>query len=185
MVAASLVATRGVGSCTVRGVARAAGVSPGVVSHYFRDSREMVFAAYRTAHRSSARRFRAQITADGSLAGLLGALEASLPLNDDATAEWKVRIAFWGVSDFGDAIREFEENASDSFVGMLAELLQRHQQAGEVAVGVDTRALATELEALLTGLAIQHLMSPLAHPRESVRERLARQFYRGVQNHDD
>ena len=57
MVAASLVANEGVGRCTVRNLARAAGYSTGVVSHYFRDANEMLFAAYQTAYHSSARRF--------------------------------------------------------------------------------------------------------------------------------
>ena len=96
-----------------------------------------------------------------------------------------MRIAFWGVSDFGEAIREFEEYASDSFAGLLANCLDARQQAGDVGAEVDTRALALELEALLSRLAIQHLMSPRAHPAESIRQRLASQFYRGVQDSEE
>ncbi|MCZ6831082.1 MAG: TetR family transcriptional regulator C-terminal domain-containing protein [Gammaproteobacteria bacterium] len=182
LVAASLVATRGVGKCTVRNLARAAGFSTGVVSHYFSDSSEMLFAAYQTAYRSAARRFRDDLLADNSLTGVLSALERNLPLGPDAVAEWKVRIAFWGVTDFGDAIREFEETASDSFVSLLAEQLQRLQEAGSLPAHPDVHRVATDLEAMLTGLAIQHLMSPAAHPAESIRQRLRERFYQGVQH---
>ncbi len=184
MVAASLVATRGVGKCTVRNLARAAGFSTGVVSHYFRDSGEMLFAAYQTAFRSAARRFRADLLADDSLTGVLSALERNLPLSPDAVAEWKVRIAFWGVTDFGDAIREFEESASDNFVSLLADQLQELQAAGTLRADPNARSVAADLEAMLTGLAIQHLMSPGAHPAESIRRRLRERFYQGVQYSD-
>lgn len=181
MVAASLVANQGVGKCTVRNMARAAGYSTGVVSHYFNDSNDMLFAAYQTAYRSSARRFRHDLQADPSLAGLVNALERSLPLNQDALAEWKVRIAFWGVTDFGDAIRAFEEFSSEGFVTMLAAQLGHLQDQGFLTLHTDARARATDLEALLTGLAIQHLISPGAHPVKSIRRRLREHLYQGVE----
>ena len=181
MVAASLVATRGVGKCTVRNLARAAGFSTGVVSHYFADSSEMLFAAYQTAFRSAARRFRDDLQADNSLEGVSKALQRNLPLSPDAVAEWKVRVAFWGASDFGDSVREFEESASDNFVNLLAQQLDSLQVTRKISRDFNARSIAANLEAMLTGLAIQHLMSPGAHPADSVRRRLQEQLYQGVE----
>jgi TetR/AcrR family transcriptional repressor of bet genes len=174
MVSASLVADRGVGALTVRGLARAAGVSTGVVSHYFRNSEDMLFAAYQTAYRSSGDRFLRDLHGDVTLIGLLTALENTLPVNKEGLAEWKVRIAFWGLSDFGDAIREFEEQSSAAFRQMLVLALQARNFEDNPA------ALADHLEALISGLAIQHLMSPQSHPKESILARLREQFYQGV-----
>ncbi len=178
MVAASLVAERGVAAVTVRGLARAAGVSTGVVSHYFQNSEDMLFAAYRTAYHSSGRRFQAALDQQPGLDGVLAALESSMPTNADGLAEWRVRIAFWGVSDFGETIRDYEEEASAAFMDMLAAALEACDVRG------DCRALATDLEALITGLAVQHLMTPDAHPRDQISERLRVQFYQGVHRYE-
>ena len=178
MVAASLVANQGVARCTVRNVARAGGFSTGVVSHYFRDSGEMLFAAYQTAYRSAARRFRDDLLGDSSLDGVLHALERNLPLTPDAVAEWKVRIAFWGVTDFGEEVRKFEETASDSFVQLLADHVKRAGTALDLARAL---GVAADLEAMLTGLAVQHLMSPSAHPAQSILHRLHEHFYQAIQ----
>lgn len=174
MVAASLVAERGIGALTVRGLARAAGVSTGVVSHYFQDSQDMLFAAHQLVYGSSGRRLLDDLAANTGLEGLMLALGNSLPTESAALAEWKVRIAFWGVSDFGEAVREFEEQASQSFTEVIARELSSRGYVG------NAEALAEDLEAGLTGLAIQHLMSPGVHPAESIRSRFREQFNKGV-----
>src|SRR5690606_29622071 len=95
-IAADLIARGGLEALTIRNVAKAAGYSTAVVSHYFADKRQLLLFIYRAA----IERTRSQI--DAALAkdrgDLKACLDAILPLNEERRRDWLVWFAFWGMA---------------------------------------------------------------------------------------
>ncbi len=178
--AAGLVAAGGLGRATVREVARAAGVSTGAVSHYYTDTGELLFAAYQQAYRNSGRRFQATLADGLSLDALLQALCETLPLQEPACTEWKVRVAFWGAGGLAEEVVRFERQCSEEFQGLLRSRLQLLSRRGEISLAVPVGRAVRSIESLITGMAVQCLVNPGAESERGVRKRLREQLVRGI-----
>ena len=63
--AAQLIATKGIDGLTIRSVAKAAGVSTGVVSHYFSDKRDLLQTTYDVTADDVYGRVSRQVNEDG------------------------------------------------------------------------------------------------------------------------
>lgn len=178
--AGDLVAQQGVAKATIRGVAKKAGVSTGTVSHYYSDSRELLFAAYQLAFKTSSTRFVDAIAIDQSFEGLLRAIGTALPSNEFGLSEWRVRMAFWGVSDYADDIRQFEQAAGDQFRKLICTRLKALVSAGAIQLAVSPIHAARSIEGMLIGTAVQRLVSPDAESNAVAYKRLREQIRRGV-----
>ena len=178
--AGQLIAKQGVAKATVRNVARRAGVSTGTVSHYYSDSRELLFAAYQLAFRTSAARFVMAMENDSSFEGLLKAIANALPCDDITLSEWRVRMAFWGVSDYADDIQQFEQAAGSQFRQLISDRLKALAREKTIRLAVSPVHAARSIEGLLTGTAIQRLVSPGAESSAIAVKRLREQVRRGV-----
>ena len=75
-IAADVIAAEGVEAATVRAIARAAGFSTKVVSHYFQDKRALLLMTYRFAAGSSAQAAAESAGEDDATAYLLSLLPA-------------------------------------------------------------------------------------------------------------
>src|SRR3954468_17892014 len=95
LTAAEIIAEEGIGGLTNGRIAERLSGSTTVVTHYFRSKRELVLHTYQTmASRARARVERA-MTDDDPLAACL---HAHLPLDDETRVEWKVWLAYQGMS---------------------------------------------------------------------------------------
>jgi AcrR family transcriptional regulator len=178
--AGKLVAEQGVAKATIRGVARAADVSTGTVSHYYRDSRELLFAAYQQAFKTSGDRFVDKLNANTSFDGLLKAIAGALPSSPVALSEWKVRMAFWGISDYAEEILAFEQVASEQFRKLIIKRLKTLEDKGAIQLATSTAHAARTIEGLLAGTAIQSLLSPGIESHAVAQRRMCEQIRRGV-----
>jgi AcrR family transcriptional regulator len=176
----TLVAEQGVARATIRGVARAAGVSTGTVSHYYQDSRELLFAAYQQAFKTSGDRFAEALKANPSFDGLLKAVSSALPSSDKGLSEWKVRMAFWGNSDYAQDILKFEQVASEEFRKLIIDRLKTLQRTGEITLATSASYAARTIEGILAGTAIQGLLSPGTESYAVAQKRMCEQIKRGV-----
>jgi len=94
--AVRLVTRAGLEKVTIREVAHELGYSTTVVSHYFKNKKELLFYTYRAAARRSQVRFdAARAAAPGDLQACL---EVFLPLDADRRRDWRVWLAFWGMA---------------------------------------------------------------------------------------
>jgi AcrR family transcriptional regulator len=166
-VAADLIARHGLERVTVREIAAATGFSTTVVSHYFRDKRELLMLAYRLAAARARRRIDAA-TGDAP-ERLRRSVEAILPLDEASRRDWSVWLAFWSVAatdaEFGAEQRRRARETLD--------LMQRLVAA---ALGADSVAAGAAAERLLTtvyGIAMQAVFDPTRWPAKRQRDALA------------
>lgn len=160
-VAADLVATGGADAATVRAVAAAAGFSTKAVTHYFPDKRALMLLTYRHAALRSQARINATQPGGGSdIAGLLHAL---LPTDPQATRDWRVWFAFWGLAMADPVFSAEQRTRMRLTVARIAEVLAADAAYGHIGAGAHT-GIASTLLAALFGLVTQAMFDPEAWP---------------------
>lgn len=167
-----VIARDGVRGADLRSVARDAGWSTGVISHYFGDKQGLLVGALREAAGSVADRMRA-ISRLGDAAGHVRALlEAGMPLDEERAATCRIFYHFSsdGVSDpaFRDELATYYALWRDA----VAAAIQQAQAAGEFP-GFVPSELAESLVGLAEGLGIQGLFDPIAMTPDRLRDRLS------------
>ena len=167
-VAADLVAEGGFDAVTVRDVAAGAGTSTAIVSHYFRDKRELLRFTFAEAAGRARARVDAVLTHDP--ADVAGLCEALLPLDDDRRADWQVWFAFWGraVGD-EDLGAEQRQRVLETRATIAAAV--RAARPGATPASADD--LSRRLLTIITGIAAQAVFDPDDWPPARQRELLA------------
>ena len=167
LAAAALIAEEGIGALTNQRIAERLGASTTVVTHYFRSKRELVLQTYETmASRSRARVEQAIATGADPLAE---ALHALLPLTDETLVEWKVWLAYQGMS-VGDAeLTAIWAGRSKTAVDRIARLIAADVKAGRIRPKVKADVEAGRLFALVQGMSFQSLVDPTHWPAKHLR----------------
>ena len=144
-------------AASMRGIAREAGYTTGVITHYFADKRElMAFAFGLMVNRSAAR-----MVESGEKSGVAGALTEILPLDRERRRETTVWLALMG--------------ASLTDPELAAELRQRYRQAREAvlpvfektfaeATGEEPEDITDEILAVVDGITVDALTDPERYP---------------------
>jgi AcrR family transcriptional regulator len=163
---------RGLGAVTIREVAAEAGVSVGMVQHYFATKDEMLQFAIDGLQEQVGAELRRKLGALGSspdpMAVIRILLLARLPLTRRQRARGQIALSWlvnvgWRPED-QDAVIEGQRR----FCRALVDQLVVAQQLGRVARSVDTDAAAFGLYALSEGLAAE-LLSGLHRRSSAVR----------------
>lgn len=167
LAAAALIADEGIGALTNQRIAERLGASTTVVTHYFRSKRELVLQTYQTvASRSRARVEQAIANGEDPLATSLHAL---LPLTDETRVEWKVWLAYQGMS-VGDAeLTRIWAARSKTAVDRVARLIAADVRAGRIGAGIKPATEAGRLFALVQGMSFQSLVDPARWPARQLR----------------
>ena len=163
-VAARLIAQIGVERVTVRELAKAAGYSTAIVSHYFADKRQLLLFTYQAAAHA------AQVRVDKVLQlapdDLVGSIEALMPLDEARHREWQVWLSFWGMA-IGDP--EFAAEQRRRVLDTrkrLEKVLRAMAQSGKLAKDTDFDMVARELLTMVNGIAVQAGFDPADWPAE-------------------
>jgi AcrR family transcriptional regulator len=164
-----LIATHGLDGVTVAKTAAEAGVSVGLVQHYFTTKDDMLRYAYtqvtgramarvdaRAAelaeHRSSIRR----VVGDG--------LAERLPLDDTRRAEWRVSFTFTARAVDRPDLAEVRNTTEATIRARLTEAITNGKECGEVPQDAEPAAQAAGLLALVDGLGLQVYLDPRTGP---------------------
>jgi AcrR family transcriptional regulator len=140
---------------TVRDVAAAAGVSTGTVVHYFGDKDSVLEAALLDKVQDTGIALRAALTGARSARERLERLvEASLPQSDEVRDEWRLWLTFWGEATRNERLRAVSERQHRRWTRFLGRIIAAGIAAGEFAP-VDAATTATQIAALIDGLAVQ------------------------------
>ncbi|GAB2886177.1 TetR/AcrR family transcriptional regulator [Streptomyces mayteni] len=158
-------ANQGLEAVSLRHVAAEAGVTSGMVQHYFPSKDAMMEFAMRSAGARYEARMTAAVAGLGdapAARGLVGAmLKALLPLDESERADGRVALAFMS---YAATRRAASGELSEGDAGMrafIAEQLRAARSAGPAAADVDPERAATALFAMTEGLAIHVLSSGL------------------------
>ncbi|MEO3931015.1 TetR/AcrR family transcriptional regulator [Micromonosporaceae bacterium B7E4] len=156
-----LAATQGLEAVSLRHVAAEAGVSTGMVQHYFRTKDEMMTFALDMVMRDAVQRITAEVTAAGRVlkpAELVRTLMIQiLPLDEPRRLEGHVTLAFLAYTAVKPAIAEGLRESADQMRAFIADQIRAVQATTGTAPRIDPVHAATGLLALVDGLGI-HLL---------------------------
>lgn len=153
-----LLAAEGLPRVTFSKVAADAGISVGLIQHYFANKDELLRFSYEDCLRRSADRV-AQHISDGEAAGqpisamLLAGLAELLPLDTERTMEFRVDRSLWTQSLNNPELAEIARRAHHELCGRIATAIQNGKECGEVDAEVDSAAAATMITSAARGLA--------------------------------
>ena len=168
-IATRLISLKGLEGASVREIARAAGCSTAVVSHYFHNKRELLLFVYREALGETMERARRRRDRGGDLAYCL---EAILPLDQQRRDNWKVWFALWGMAMADPLFMDEQRQRGREARALFAELIG-------TTPGLDTTSggaldfAARRLLVAVSGLATQATYDPEDWPPSRQRALIA------------
>jgi AcrR family transcriptional regulator len=154
------VARQGIEAATVRRIASEAGVSTGVLSHYFEGKDEMLVHALHVSIERAAGRAEARAAGAGGIEALRAALMETLPLDDERREEFGVWLQFWGRTARSEALAAELGHWYALWRGVLQAIVEEAQRTGAVRADLDAGGEAAALVAFVDGVGIQAVMDP-------------------------
>src|SRR3984957_1927282 len=156
LAAAELIADEGINALTNTKIAKRLSGSTTMLTHYFRSKRELVLDTYQTmASRSRARVEQAMRDSDDPLAACLHAL---LPLDAPTRLEWKVWLAYQGMSVGDPELTRIWASRAATAVDRITRLIESDISAGRVSSSIDPDMESDRLFALIQGMAFQSIV---------------------------
>ncbi|MEU3190731.1 TetR family transcriptional regulator C-terminal domain-containing protein [Streptomyces sp. NPDC006992] len=161
----TLISDQGLDAVTVARTAAAAGMSVGLVQHYFRTKDDMLLHAFQevgTALRERAgQRIRDGIEHRRPVAAVLAqAMTELLPLDEERRTEFRVSTAFAGRALDVPALAEIDAETARRLRADIAAAVRNGKECGEVEAGLDPWPAAVRLTAVTQGLATQIYHDP-------------------------
>lgn len=159
-----LAAARGLDGISLRHVAAEAGVSTGMVQHYFRSKDELMAFALETVHDT----VRARLAARGPersaspRATVRALLVELLPLDEERSREAHVAMAFLAYSAARPSLAEALYADDDLMRDFMADRIREAGEPGRTPPGQEPARAATALLALTEGLGTTMLLRPEA-----------------------
>jgi AcrR family transcriptional regulator len=155
-----ILAGSGMDAATVSQVAAEAGVSVGLVQHYFQSKDELLLFAYRQAVLDISERVARHIDEGESRRGtirdiVVTCLNELLPLDETRRAEYRITHAFHGQALDNAALAEVAKETAEDIRTKLREAVTNGTECGEVERHLDSDVAATTMAALVDGLADQ------------------------------
>ncbi|MFD8973810.1 TetR/AcrR family transcriptional regulator [Streptomyces sp. NPDC059593] len=160
-----LITAHGLDAVTVARTAATAGMSVGLVQHYFRTKDEMLLHAFREiSARIRARvdeRIRGGVEHKRPIARVMAEVMTEyIPLDEARRAEYRVTRAFAGRALDAPALAAVDTEAARELREDIARAVHNGKECGEVDDDVDPAAAAVRLAAVMEGLALQVYREP-------------------------
>ncbi|MFF2779517.1 TetR/AcrR family transcriptional regulator [Streptomyces sp. NPDC058052] len=161
----TLISDHGLDAVTVARTAAAAGMSVGLVQHYFRTKDEMLLHTFReVSARIRARveeRIRDGVAHRRPLAQVMAdVMTEYIPLDGARRAEHRVARAFAGRALDAPALAEVDTQSARRMREDIARAVHNGKECGEVDEHLDPHAAAVRLAAVMEGLALQVYLEP-------------------------
>jgi AcrR family transcriptional regulator len=150
----------GIEAATTRRIAREAGFSSGVLTHYFADKEEIMQSALRVSHRRRAARLRSKVAGRSGLAALRALLLDTLPLDDRRARENGLEVCFWSRSLTSPALRRAQREEAAERRRLVRAQLAAALENGDIATDENLDDVTERLLALVDGLSVHGLLYP-------------------------
>jgi AcrR family transcriptional regulator len=151
---------QGIEAATIREIARAAGYSNGVLSHYFTNKEDILISAHKLAFQQVFDRANRANAGAAGLDALRRALLEALPLDEERRLEAVLDVSFWSQALSNERLKAVRRDSVVEgrpwWIGMLEEGRER----GEIVASIDVEVLCDEIQALIDGVSVQAVMYP-------------------------
>ncbi|MDX6763065.1 MULTISPECIES: TetR/AcrR family transcriptional regulator [Streptomyces] len=160
-----LISEDGLDAVTVARTAATAGMSVGLVQHYFRTKDEMLLHAFREISAHIRARVEARIR-DGvahrrPIARVMAEVMTEyIPLDQARRTEYRVARAFAGRALDAPALAEVDTETARKLREDIARAVHNGKECGEVEEDLDPLPAAVRLAAVMEGLALQVYREP-------------------------
>ena len=160
----------GIDKASLRAIAREAGFTTGVITHYFADKEELLAFAVASIFDWIRERTDGLAEAEDPIAALRDLYEAALPVDDARRLQWSVWLAFLSRARHTPAYAKAILSWHSEFRGRLEELMARGRATGVIRRDVPAAVLADQFNAALDGLALMAPFERDRFPPEYLRE---------------
>jgi AcrR family transcriptional regulator len=162
LAAAELIADEGINALTNAKIAKRLSGSTTMVTHYFRSKRELVLDTYQTMASRSRARLEQAMRGSGSGSGdpLAACLHALLPLDDQTRLEWRVWLAYQGMSVGDPELTRIWASRAASAVDRITRLIEADIEAERMPSSTDPAMESDRLFALIQGMSFQSIVDP-------------------------
>ena len=165
-----VIAKQGMDAVTIRNVAREAGFRSTLISHYFRDKKEMLTFTLDSIRTRAAVRVDREFEDQHDLAACLDTL---LPTSDERLSDWQAWFGFWEKATFDPDLAAVRQAVIDATHDTLRRLLERARDRGDLPRELDCEFHARRLQVVFNGISAQVVMRPDRWPPAAQRSLVA------------
>jgi AcrR family transcriptional regulator len=155
-----VIATLGLDAATVRQIAKEAGVSSGVLAHYFTDKDDILVQAHRLAYDRVFRRVEEKIGRSTGIEALRATLYETLPMDENRRIEAVIDISYIGRALNDPRLKlvrqESAQVARDWWLGVLTSTAA----GGHLAVDTNLGLLVDQILVFIDGISLQSVLFP-------------------------
>ena len=155
-----VIARTGIVGVTTREIAREAGVSTGVLAHYFADKEELLAAALRLSHQQVYARIRERTQGLLGLDAIRALMLEALPLDSERLLEAQIEINFLSLALGNSGLRDLQHEEFERFWDALHYRVCEAQKLGHIPAGADPSDITHELVILVEGLSQEAVLYP-------------------------
>lgn len=155
-----LVARDGLAHTTTREIAREAGVSHGIIAHYFESKQDILRAALQQSYENVAERIARRVAGLDGAAALREALLESLPEDDESRAGEQIELAFWSYSLGEETLATERWQSYAIWRDHLERFANQARVRGEMPAVHEPGVVVDALIALVDGLGAQAVLYP-------------------------
>ncbi len=155
-----VIARTGIVGVTTREIAHEAGVSTGVLAHYFADKEALLAAALRLSHHQVYARLRERTQGLLGIEALRVVMLEALPLDDQRLLEAQIEANFWSLALGNEALRELQHEEFERFWELLHYRVCEAQKLGQIWPDADASDLTHQLMIIVEGLSLEAALYP-------------------------
>jgi AcrR family transcriptional regulator len=155
-----IIAAKGINEVTTREVAREAGYSHGVMSHYFPTKDELLLATFRHSHERIDQRYEQKTADTAGVNALLAVLVDNLPEDDQRRLETRIEMSFWERALNNPTVLEVQRAESVKLQDLLRELIEKARADNHIRSDLKTDDTVALFAALIDGLSLHKLLYP-------------------------
>lgn len=161
------IAQFGLEATTIRTVAKAAGYSASITTHYFDDKEHLLKATYLDIVERRLARL-SKITQDG-IQPLRTALLAMLPMDERTRKEWLVYCALLGSGVAKNELASTQAMSIENSTSAIKELIRSEISGGSLVTDKDPAKIAYILVVFIIGLGVMSILGPDYHEPDHLR----------------
>ena len=155
-----VIARAGMVGATMREIAREAGVSTGILAHYFADKEDLLGFALRLSHRRVYERIHTGTQGLVGLAALRVIMLEALPLDQERLLEAQIELNFVSLALGNEPLRELQNREFERFWDELHHRVSEAQALGEISRSVDADWITHQLIILVEGISLEAVLYP-------------------------